>query len=307
MSIRSQLHIIRENLAALALFHGGRAEVCHDTNHYFEVLAKPGGLTLAVLWGGDQKRGLIEEAGVVDRTFKIGMTRARGQSFHSGDSLMVGAGGGLALYDLADQVRDWLRGIPFPAGTTEGQLDFNTANSLVSPPGFELDVLEFTLTIGTQLDAITSAGPVPPSSVARPIPMVLGSNFRIRDLAGGRRIDVISDEGTYLPMHLQTVDGTPTITLDPDDLTPNLKISPTTDGAIAIKCDDGLYYRVASVNVDGIPVLAVAASSEEAGLNARCVPGELPELQLADDQDAWCSVHAMLVDGENVFYLGEPV
>jgi len=153
MTIAEQLKQISERLAPWAQSVGGRVEIANDPVHAFSILqAKPGAPTAVVQFHDEEKRGEYEEASMVDRTFHVIIYRSAGMKLGKGESLVAGTAGGRALYDLAEEVRELVRGISFDE-TTEVTPDYRRTQ----PYTFQdvtFDALQIEFTIGCQLPPV---------------------------------------------------------------------------------------------------------------------------------------------------------
>ena len=151
MTIAAQLGVVRAALAAWALNHRGTAAIAGDPVHLFSLLRSgvPGAVRALVIFQDELKRGEIEEAGFVDRTYVVIVSRGRGFTIEPSDSLVKTVGSGEALYDLVEGVRDVLRDLQF-GDDTEDRPDVKKI-TLFSMAEQLTDAYQIEFTIGCQL------------------------------------------------------------------------------------------------------------------------------------------------------------
>ena len=155
MKIHALLNQVAAALDTWAVSRGGRAFIAGDPLSVFNHLGdKPGGVRVGVLFAGDVKRGELEEAGVMDRSFLIVISRGKGFTINAADSLTKGAGGGLPLFQLVEEARDVVRAIAFPEGTTEGTADFKGSQAYQFASDALVDAYQLEFSLACQMDAV---------------------------------------------------------------------------------------------------------------------------------------------------------
>jgi hypothetical protein len=106
MTIAQHLQLICNALETWAKGYGGRASIARDPVHIFDLLRmKPGGIDAVVMFREEKKPDPNPCAGMAQRTFLVILSRGRGFTLEQGDSLVKGAAGGPALYDLIEEAR----------------------------------------------------------------------------------------------------------------------------------------------------------------------------------------------------------
>ncbi|GEM_PF-2435882 len=114
MTIKEQIQLMLDALAAWHKGVGGSVKVANDEPHLFEILGEnPGVPRSAILWDEENPRDPLNDdwSGRVDRKFIIAISRGRGFNLKQGDSLMKGVAGGLAMFELVEQAREILRAL----------------------------------------------------------------------------------------------------------------------------------------------------------------------------------------------------
>ncbi len=112
MTTAEQANAILAALGDWVANNKGRAFLAADEPSCLEQLrAKPGAPSAAVLWLDEKPRGHNPEEGKVLRAFKIVISRGRGLSLLTGDSLTKGAAGGEPMFDLIEQARETIRSL----------------------------------------------------------------------------------------------------------------------------------------------------------------------------------------------------
>jgi len=151
--ITEQLDLIQSALGDWAAPYGGGCEIAGDIVHAFALLQHQPGSVRAVAWfTGEEKHGSFEEAGSVDRSFIVFISRGRGFALEPGDSLMrETAGGGLPLYDLVEAARQILRGLNFDEVTTAGTIDFRSIKPFAIATERPVDAYQIEFTIQVDL------------------------------------------------------------------------------------------------------------------------------------------------------------
>lgn len=161
MTIAEMMKLTKAKLDPWAHDNKGRAEIARDLVNFFDLLRiKPGGIRTVIVFHSEVKRGDFEETGMVDRTFWVATGRGRSLKLEPGDELVKESAGGPALFDLAEQSRDIIRGIAFQ---TEAEADQGVNSTEIYPDykgmftmaedGLLLDAVRIEFTIGGQLPA----------------------------------------------------------------------------------------------------------------------------------------------------------
>ncbi len=136
---------------------GGRARIAADPVDLLEILTNtPGGICAAIMFHSEQKRGIYEESGGVDRTFWVAITRGRGMRLHRGEELVQANAGGPPLYDLLEEARQQVRALQFDAATTEVSPDYKGTRP-IQVEGYLLDAYIIEFSIFDQLPAPPAA------------------------------------------------------------------------------------------------------------------------------------------------------
>jgi hypothetical protein len=104
-----------------------------------------------VLFQGEAKRGELEEAGFMDRTFMVIVSTGRGFVMPS-DGLRE-TGGHKPISDLLEEARQVLRGIQFSSDTTEVTPDYKGMGIFTLPDGRPVDAWQMEFSIGVQCAA----------------------------------------------------------------------------------------------------------------------------------------------------------
>jgi hypothetical protein len=150
MTIREQAAVIVAALEQWAEAHKGTAHVAGDVVAAIELLrARPGAPKAVVIFQSDVPRE-PEDAGRVDRQWKVVVARGRGFRTDTGESLTAGVAGGEPMFDLVEAAREIVRGVRLDELTTEGELVFKGTRPF-EVQGIVLDAYESTFEIGTQL------------------------------------------------------------------------------------------------------------------------------------------------------------
>ena len=141
MKNSEQLKLIRDALTPWANANKGKVEIAQDYNHLFGLLkVAPGGFRVSVKYNGEDKRGDLEEAALVDRKFIIAFSYGYSLQLEKGDALIKGQSGGRPLADLAEELRDQLRDLQFSTDDTEVTPDDRSTRILADlMPGFDVD------------------------------------------------------------------------------------------------------------------------------------------------------------------------
>jgi len=157
MRTSDQLKQIKDALELYLIEAGsGHAVVAQDPYQIVDILRQsPGQIKAVVMYHSEVKRGEFEEAGFVDRTFWVVISRSRGLKLEPGASLTDGVSGGPAMFDIVDDARDVLRGLEFAPETTEVHIDYKGAEPF-SVEGYLTDAYKLEFSIGTQLPEPTT-------------------------------------------------------------------------------------------------------------------------------------------------------
>jgi len=148
---------IRDDLRSWASAQGGTVEIAGDAVDVFGMLqTKPGGLRAVVWIAREAKRGEFEEAGLVDRTVHVFVSRGRGFALQPSDTLIRPTGGAAKpLYDLVEEVRDVVRGIDMNTETTEVTLDYRGFRPFEMPTDRPVDAYQLEFMCGVQLPGLS--------------------------------------------------------------------------------------------------------------------------------------------------------
>lgn len=129
------------------------AFIASDKIHAWEILKnRPGTCKIAIGFESAKARVNFPGGDITGRenqTLYAIVSRGRGLNQVRSDNLIYGAGGGLPLFDLAEQMRDMLRAIRFNPNSDEvpdyiGLEEWNEV-------GFDIDAFICRIWIGTQL------------------------------------------------------------------------------------------------------------------------------------------------------------
>lgn len=153
MTISEHANAIRDALADWVRDNGGSAAVASGEVNMLELLRlKPGGVVAGVLFASEDPRTEHDELGKVDRQFKVVVSRGKGFKLETGESLTDGSGGGKALFILAEEAREVVRGLRFTEN--EDPEDWKPVYRGIGPweiQGYVLDALEVRFALGTQI------------------------------------------------------------------------------------------------------------------------------------------------------------
>jgi hypothetical protein len=153
-TIREILTVTCDALDAWARKHGGRAEIAGDPAHLFALLSHgPGAVRACIMLRRELKRGEHEEAGYVDRTFIVTISRGRGFTLEPSDALIRQTTVGAPLFDLAEEARDIVRAIDYPLEDTDWTVDYQSTDLFEFPTENPVDAYQLTFSIGCQLPA----------------------------------------------------------------------------------------------------------------------------------------------------------
>lgn len=155
MKISDLLKATRDGIEPWATTQTGSVEIAFDINHLFALLSiKPGGFRVAILWEGQEKRGQIEEASMVDDTCKVCISFGRPMKLEMGNALVNGAEGSAPFCDLVEGLRDTLRAICYDPESSESIVDYKRARPLVDiNPNFLLVGFFIEFSLGNILPA----------------------------------------------------------------------------------------------------------------------------------------------------------
>lgn len=149
---------IKNKVTAMQSYLDGRVDsapafVASDKIHAWEILKnRPGTCKIAVGFEGSKARVNFPGGDITGRenqTYYAIISRGRGLNQVRSDNLIYGSGGGLPLFDLAEQMRDMLRGIRFDPNTDEvtdyvGIEEWNEVS-------FDIDAFICRIWVGTQM------------------------------------------------------------------------------------------------------------------------------------------------------------
>lgn len=133
--------------------------IASDKIHAWEILKnRPGTCKIAVGFEGEKARVNFpggDITGRVNQTYYAIISRGRGLQQVRSDNLIYGSGGGLPLFDLAEQMRDLLRVLNFNPTNDEptnyvGLEEWNEVS-------FDIDAFICRIWIGTQLNLGTKS------------------------------------------------------------------------------------------------------------------------------------------------------
>ena len=154
MKISTQLKRIAADLQEWASGQGGTAAIAGDIAHAWNLLQnKPGAVRVVVLWIEDIPRGEHHEAGVADRKFTVLLSRGRGFTLDPATPLVETTASGKPMYDLAEELRDVLRGIAFDGDDTESILEVDRVGAFDAGQRLT-DAQSIDCQIGVQYPAI---------------------------------------------------------------------------------------------------------------------------------------------------------
>lgn len=147
------LTAVRDALADWARLNRGTAEIAGDADHMFAILGnKPGGLRAVVLFSEETKRGEHEESSLVDIEFLVIVSRGRGFTLPSSESLISGSGGGRPLFELVQEARDVVRGVNFAEDETEFTADYKGTTLFQFPTEIPVDAYQLRFTLGVMME-----------------------------------------------------------------------------------------------------------------------------------------------------------
>lgn len=159
-TIKGQLRIIQAGLADWVTANKAAFEIAHDPYHLFALIRTGGNRARVIaMFRGEKKRGEHEEAGLMDRTFVLVVTK--GKSLVLAGDATFAQEGDKPLYDLLDEARDIVRGLKFSTdqevaeqtNDTEQYPDCQGIEPFAVPDGWLVDAYQIEFSIGTQLDA----------------------------------------------------------------------------------------------------------------------------------------------------------
>lgn len=140
-----------EALGDWAQLNRGSAHVAGDVVEMIEILrSRPGAPKCAIRFVSEDVRGEHDELGRVDRLFRVVVARGRGFKIESGESLTDGVAGGKPMFDLAEEVREIVRGLVFDLETTEGRAEYKGMREF-EVQGIVMDAYEVSFAVGCQL------------------------------------------------------------------------------------------------------------------------------------------------------------
>jgi hypothetical protein len=149
MSISEQLKKLRDGLATWARANGGTVAIVSRPSSLLKCLGlKPKGVRVVLMFDSESKRGDFEETGRVDRKFKAFISVPEGLKASKSDALVEDDG----FYDLAEQVREILRGLEVESAEDIDEIvtDYLAMNRF-ELDGTYTDDLQIDFQIATQL------------------------------------------------------------------------------------------------------------------------------------------------------------
>jgi hypothetical protein len=160
MTIRTQLEQIKVAIDTWAKGKAIKVGVAQGPEHAGWLLSQsPGAGRVYICFASEMKRGEYEESGEVDRLFNVILSRPTGLKAEPGDSLMDGADGGPAMFDLLEELRAVVRAVVFtepaddPMETTEVSPNYQKMEPFVWQ-GYRTDAYQIDFSIGCQLPAV---------------------------------------------------------------------------------------------------------------------------------------------------------
>lgn len=149
---------IKNKVTAMRDYLDGKVDsapafIASDKIHAWEILKnRPGTCKIAVGFEGEKARvngpGL-DITGRVNQNYYAIISRGRGLQQVRSDNLIYGSGGGLPLFDLAEQMRDVMRTVNFNPNTDE-QTDYVGLEEW-KEISFDIDAFICRIWVGTQL------------------------------------------------------------------------------------------------------------------------------------------------------------
>jgi hypothetical protein len=129
------------------------AFIASDKLHAWEILKNAAGVCkIAVGFQGAEARVNFPGGDITGRenqTFYAIISRGRGLNMTRSDNLTVGSGGGLPLFQLAEQMRDMMRAIRFDP-TSDEPTNYNSLQQW-NELSFDIDAYICEIWVGTQL------------------------------------------------------------------------------------------------------------------------------------------------------------
>jgi len=164
MNIGHQLLFTRDSLAAWAKGNNAPVKIAGDLNDLITLLQEaPAAPRVVVMFHREAKRGVHEEAGMVDRFFWVTIARAKGLKIEPGANLVNGGtAGSKPLFLLADEARQIIRNLQFSAASTEVTPNFISMEPLAINGVMATDALRLEFSVGTLLAAVAVADPTNP-------------------------------------------------------------------------------------------------------------------------------------------------
>lgn len=150
---------IKNKVTSLQEYLDGKIEsapayIAGDLIHTWEILKnRPGTCKIAVGFESSQSRVNFPGGDITGREnqylFAV-ISRGRGLNMVRSDNLVYGSGGGSALFDLAEQMRDMMRMIRFDP-TTDEIPDYVSLTPWGQEVGQVIDAFKCTIWVGSQL------------------------------------------------------------------------------------------------------------------------------------------------------------
>jgi hypothetical protein len=131
-----------------------KVHIAQDPFHavYLLTMTPQSGAVIA-MFESETKRGEFEEAGEVDRTFRVIITRGRGMKLEPGASLTDGVAGGKPMFELVEALVAVVRALEFDPVTTETHVNYRETKPFTME-GYTLDAYQVEFSIGCQLPAV---------------------------------------------------------------------------------------------------------------------------------------------------------
>jgi len=168
--VSEQMSSIKNKLTAMQAYLDKQIDsapcfIASDTIHAWEILKnRPGTCKIAVGFEGAKARVNFPGGDITGREnqnlYAI-ISRGRGLSQTRSDNLIYGSGGGLPLFDLAEQLRDMLRSVKFDP-TTDEYPDYVSLDEWGNKEvGQVIDAFACRIWVGTQLTPTGSKANAP--------------------------------------------------------------------------------------------------------------------------------------------------
>lgn len=154
MTIAEILQAAAEPLKAWTSQQKGRVEIAGDLGGLFrgvyQLSLKPGGVHVFLVALSETNRSGHPEYARTDMQIAAVISRGQTFSFAKADSLTVGAAGGRPLYDLAEEMREVIRGIRLAEPADEPMFLYTGFNTF-DPGEVILDAFQYNFTVARDL------------------------------------------------------------------------------------------------------------------------------------------------------------